>query len=81
MPEDKRELSWWLILRDGAPVAGDAGGGVALLTELPGLRVIGRLLKALRLSPLLDALHKLVARYRGRLSHIVPDVMPLRRYP
>lgn len=81
VPKDKRELSWWLIRRDGAPLAGDAGGGVALLAELPGLRRFGRLLKTLRLSPLVDALDKLVAHYRGRLSHIVPDVAPPRRYP
>lgn len=79
--EDKRELSWWIILRDGTPIAGDAGGGVALLAELPGLRVFGHLLKAFQLSLVVDALDKLVAHHRGRLSHIIPDVTVPRRYP
>jgi len=81
VPEDKRELSWWIILRDGTPIAGDTGGGVVLLAELPGLRVIGRLLQSLRLSRVVDAFDKLIAHYRGQLSRIVPDVTPLRRYP
>jgi hypothetical protein len=54
---------------------------VALLAELPGLRLLGRLLKTLWLSPVVDALDKLVAHYRGRLSRIVPDVTASRRYP
>lgn len=79
--EEKRQLSWWLVLRDGTPMAGDDGGGVALLSELPGTRWLGRLLKALRLSAVVDALDKLVAHQRGRLSRIVPDGAIPRRYP
>ena len=29
--EERRKECWWLVLRDGTPVAGDAGGGVLLL--------------------------------------------------
>lgn len=79
--EEMQAVSWWLVLRNGMPIAGDAGGGVTLLTELPGTLAIGKLLKSLRLSPVIDALDKLVAHQRGRLSRIVPDVPAPRRYP
>jgi hypothetical protein len=81
IPEETQAVSWWLVLHDGMPIAGDEGGGVALLLELPGTREIGNLLKTLRLSPVVDALDRLVARQRGRLSRIVPDVKAPRRYP
>lgn len=74
-------MSWWVVFRDGTPIASDAGGGIALLTELPGLHMIGRLLKTLRLSPFVDVLDKIVAHQRGRLSRIVPDGAAPRRYP
>jgi hypothetical protein len=81
VPEARRTESWWLVLRDGMPIAGNAGGGVALLTELPGMRMIGHLFKTLRLSRVVDALDKLVARQRGWLSRFVPDGTAPRRYP
>jgi len=81
VPETRRTESWWLVLRDGMPIAGNAGGGVALLTALPGMRMIGRLLKTLRLSPVVDALDNLLAHQRGRLSRFVPDGTAPRRYP
>lgn len=35
VPEERRSKCWWIVLRDGIPVAGDDGGrGVTLLTEL-----------------------------------------------
>jgi hypothetical protein len=81
IPEETRAVSWWLVLHDGMPIAGDEGGGVALLSELPGTQIFGYLLKTLRLSTVVDALDRLVARQRGRLSRIVPDVTAPRRYP
>ena len=81
MPEEKRTESWWFILRDGTPVAGDNGGGLALLAEVELTRPIANILSALRMSPLLDALDKLVARYRGQLSRFVPKGSAPRRYP
>jgi hypothetical protein len=81
IPEEKRLLSWWIVLRDGTPIPGDAGGGIALLIELPGTRMLGNLLKTLRLSPVVDTLDKLVASHRGLLSRFVPDVTAPRRYP
>jgi len=81
VPEDARFKSWWLVLRDGTPIAGDAGGGVVLLTEVRLTRPVGRALRALHASPLIDALGKFVARHRLRLGHFVPDGEAPRRYP
>lgn len=69
------------MLRDGTPVPGDGGGGVALLTELRLTRRLGRLLGRAGASPLVDALDALVARHRGRLGRFVPDGPAPRRYP
>jgi hypothetical protein len=81
VPEDARGECWWLILRDGTAIAGDAGGGVALLTELALTRPLGRFLAAVHASPLVDACDKLVAHRRGRLGRFVPDGPAPRRYP
>lgn len=81
VPETSRRESWWLILRDRTPVSGDHGGGLALMTEIEATRLFSRLLVALRLSALVDALDHLVAQKRGWLSRFVPDVTALRRYP
>jgi len=81
VPEDARGECWWLVLRDETPIPGDAGGGVALFAEVRLTRPLGRLLRALHASPLIDALDKLVARNRGRLGHVVPEGPAPRRYP
>jgi hypothetical protein len=81
VPEERRGECWWLLLRDGTPVAGDSGGGVAVFTELRLTRPLGRALRALRASRLLDALDKLVARHRSRLGKVVPAGPAPRRYP
>jgi hypothetical protein len=36
VPEEGRGECWWLVLRDGTPVAGDGGGGLMLFAEVPG---------------------------------------------
>jgi hypothetical protein len=69
------------VLRDGTPVPGDRGGGVVLLAELRPTRPLGLLLRRLRLSALVDALDRLVARNRGRLGRFVPDGPAPRRFP
>ena len=81
MPEDKRGECWWFIGRDGTPVRGDAGAGVMVLAEIRLTRPLGRALRGLRLSPLVDAIDRLAARYRKRLGRFVPDGPALRRYP
>lgn len=81
IPEERRKECWWLVLRDGTPVAGDEGGGVALLTELRLTRPIGSVLKALRLSPAVDAFDRGLSRYRKQLSHVVPDGAAPQRFP
>jgi hypothetical protein len=81
VPEEARWECWWLVLADGTPVPGDGGGGVTLFAELQLTRPLGRLLRALRVSPLVDALDKLAARHRTRLGRFVPDGPAPRRYP
>ncbi len=81
VPEELHTNSWWFILRDGTPVAGNNGGGIAVLTEVERTRPLASVLRAMRLSPLLDALDKLLARYRKNLSRFVPEGSGPRRYP
>ena len=69
------------MLRDGTPIAGDAGGGVALFTEVRLTRLLGRVLRRLHASALLDVLDKAAARHRGRLGRFVPEGPAPRRYP
>jgi hypothetical protein len=81
VPEDARDECWWLVLRDGTPIAGDGGGGVALFVEVRLTQPLGRVLRMLHASGLLDALDKLIARHRGRLGLLVPEGPAPRRYP
>jgi hypothetical protein len=81
IPEEARHECWWLILRDGTPVAGHHGGGVRLLAELELTRPVGRLLGGSHLSSMVDALDTVVSRYRKTLSRVVPDGPAPRRYP
>ena len=81
VPESRRSESWWIVGRDGMPVAGKAGAGVVLLTELGLTRRLGRVLGAIGLSSFLDALDGFFAQYRGRLSRFVPDGPAPQRYP
>lgn len=81
VPEELRPESWWLILRDGTPISGHHGGGVLLLSEIRLTRPLGRLLKALHLSGLLDALDVYFARQRSKLSSIVPKGPAPCRFP
>ena len=81
VPEDKRGECWWLILRDGTAVEGDLGGGVMLLAEMRLTRPLGRVLRAVRLSPVIDALDRALARNRAPLGRFVPEGPAPRRYP
>jgi hypothetical protein len=81
VPEDARGECWWLVLHDGTPVPGDSGGGVALFAEVRLTHPLGRLLRALHASVVIDALDKLVARHRARLGRLVPDGPAPRRFP
>jgi hypothetical protein len=81
IPEDERMECWWLVLRDGTPVAGDKGGGVAILSELRLTRPLGLLLRGLCLSGLIDFLDDQLAQRRVTLGRFVPDGEAPRRYP
>lgn len=81
VPEEARAECWWLVLRDGTPIPGDAGGGVALLAEVRLTRPVARVLRVLHASGLVDAVDKMAARYRSRLGRVVPDGPAPRRYP
>ena len=79
--EEKRGECLWPVRRDGTPVAGDDGGGVLLFMEVQLTRPLGHVLHAARLSPVIDALDKALARYRTRLGQFVPEGPAPRRYP
>ena len=81
VPEDKRGECWWLVLRDGTAVEGDLGAGVMLLVEIRLTRPLGRALRAMRLSPVIDAFDRALARNRARLGRFVPEGPAPRRYP
>lgn len=81
VPANRRTESWWIVRCDGVPVAGKRGAGIVLITEISLTRPLGRGLRAIGLSHLVDALDTLVARHRGRLSRLVPDGPAPRRYP
>jgi predicted DCC family thiol-disulfide oxidoreductase YuxK len=81
VPEAARKESWWLVRRDGVPVAGKKGGGIVLLTEIRSTRLLGRALLVTRLCSAIDAIDAFVARHRGRLSRFVPDGPAPYRYP
>jgi hypothetical protein len=81
VPEKARDECWWLVLLDGTPIAGDAGGGVALFAEVRLTQPLGRVLRTLHASALLDVLDKVVARNRSRLGRFVPEGPAPRRYP
>jgi hypothetical protein len=81
IPVEARGECWWLILRDGTPVAGDRGGGVMLFAEMRPTRPLAYALRTLRLSVLVDSLDGLLARHRGSLGRFVPDGPAPRRYP
>jgi hypothetical protein len=81
VPEKARDECWWLVRRDGTPVPGDGGGGVALFEEVGLTRSLARLLGAARAGGLVDRFDKVVAGQRGRLGHLVPDGPAPRRYP
>jgi hypothetical protein len=81
VPGDQWTESWWLIREDCTCIQGNRGGGVALLSTIHLTRPLGRLLAWLRLSPLIDALDRFVARWRGRWSRYIPKGPAPRRFP
>ncbi len=66
---------------NGAPIAGNHGGGVALLGEMNSTRPLACLLSALRLSGFLDWLDELFSRWRSWLSWYTPKGPAPHRYP
>ncbi len=52
-----------------------------LLAEMRVTRPLGRVLRAVRLSPVIDALDRALARNRARLGRFVPEGPAPRRYP
>ena len=81
VPEDERGQCWWIVLRDRTVVRGDEGGGVVLLEEVRLTGPLGRALRAVRLSPVVDTFDRVLARYRTRLGRFVPEGPAPRRYP
>jgi hypothetical protein len=81
VPENRRTECWWIVRRDGVPLAGKSGGGIVLLTELRLTRWLGLVLGAFGLSPLIDRLDAFFGQHRRVLSRFVPDGPAPRRYP
>ena len=52
-----------------------------LLARIQLTRPLGRVLLALRLSPFVDTLDKLLSGYRKRVGRFVPEGPAPRRYP
>ena len=52
-----------------------------LLAEIRLTRPLGRALRAVRLSPVIDTFDRALARYRSRLGRFVPEGPAPRRYP
>jgi hypothetical protein len=69
------------VRRDGTPVPGNAGGGVAVLSELRLTRPFGRFLRLARLSRAVDVFDRLVSRNLKRLGRIVPAGPAPHRFP
>jgi predicted DCC family thiol-disulfide oxidoreductase YuxK len=81
IPDERRAESWWIVGRDGTPIASKKGAAIVLLTEIPSLRGIGRSIARLGFAPVLDAVDRWVAGHRKALSRFVPDGAGPRRYP
>src|SRR5205085_1553480 len=73
IPEDERGECWWLVIADGTPVAGNKGGGVAMLAVFPLTGPLASVLRVLRLSPLVDWADEVLSGQRGRLGKVVPE--------
>ncbi len=52
-----------------------------LFAEVRLTRPLGRALRAVRLSPIIDVLDRALSRYRKRLGRFVPEGPAPRRYP
>ena len=81
VPEHKRSECWWLVLRDRSLVPGNDGGGVMLLDAMRLTHWGGRGLRWLRLSPAIDAIDDILARYRKHMGRFVPEGPAPLRYP
>jgi len=81
IPEKKHSDNWWYVDRDGTPVAGNNGAGIAVLEEIEMTKPVASLLRITRLSQLLNPLDGLIDRNRGWLADIVPDGRGPHRYP
>jgi hypothetical protein len=66
---------------DGSLVAGNKGGGVAMLEVFPVTRPVAAVLRALRLSPFVDWADDVLSGQRGRLGKVVPEGAAPRSYP
>lgn len=78
--DEERDESWHLFLPDGAHLIKGAAS-VGVLEHLPGMAWPARILRALRLVWLIDALYWIVSNSRARLSRFMSGAPGPRRYP
>lgn len=79
-PEDEREESWHLFTPAGDHLVKGAAT-VALLEELRSLRWLGRAVRTLRLTWLVEIFYWAVSHSRGQLSRFMSGEPGPRRFP
>jgi len=80
---EERYKSWWIYTApwwEGSLKAGNKGGWLALLSVMWRTRLLSKVVRKLRLSPLLDRMDNLISWARPFLAQFVPDVPTIRRH-
>jgi predicted DCC family thiol-disulfide oxidoreductase YuxK len=80
VPEGERFKSFHVIAPDGRTYSRGAAA-IEALASMSSTRVLGRLLRSLHLTPLMDVLYWVVARTRGFTGRYVRDAPGPIRWP
>ena len=80
IPAHQVSQSWQLIEPTGVRLM-HGPAGIRLLEHIPATRWLGRLLRTLRLTPLLTAVNRLLGRIRKPLARFFPNPRLPRRWP
>lgn len=80
IPVHELDRSWQLILSTGETLM-EGRAAIAVLEAVGATRWVGRLLRLLRMGPLMDLAYRAVARSRGFFGRFIPDRPGPRRLP
>jgi predicted DCC family thiol-disulfide oxidoreductase YuxK len=80
IPEQQVQASWQLIEPTGVRLM-HGPAGIRLLEHVPATRWLGRALRALRLTPLVTAVNRVLGRIRKPLARFFPNPQRPRRWP